>query len=194
MPRPPIDKSIAGYEQVLKKAPDCADIYYRMGLAYDKSDQKDNAKKNYQKAITLDPNHNWALFWYGELLILLKKYHKADIIISKREKVYPKSMGESALRAYLLAAKGERNKAFEINLENFDKLRIYQILKMKEELIRYLDRDFERIRQSKRSWYLQFTYYPLYEFLRSDPRFQEILAKHKEIYEENLEKYGDIDI
>jgi tetratricopeptide (TPR) repeat protein len=60
MPRPPIDKSIAGYEKVLKKAPEMADIYYRMGMAFDKSGQADNAKKNYQKAIALDPNHNWA--------------------------------------------------------------------------------------------------------------------------------------
>jgi len=60
MPRPPIDKSIAGYEKILKKAPEIADIYYRMGVAFDKSGQADNAKKNYQKAIALDPNHNWA--------------------------------------------------------------------------------------------------------------------------------------
>ncbi len=32
------------------------------------------------------------------------------------------------------------------------------------------------------------------EKIRSDPRFQEILAKHKELYEENLAKYGDLDI
>jgi len=60
MPRPPIDKSIAVYREVLKKAPEMADIYYRIGEAYDKSDHAEEAKKNYQKAISLDPNHHWA--------------------------------------------------------------------------------------------------------------------------------------
>ena len=42
--------------------------------------------------------------------------------------------------------------------------------------------------------YLEFMNNPLFNFLHSDPRFHEILAKHKEVYEENLAKYGDIDI
>jgi len=60
MPRPPIDKSISGYERVLKKALKMADIYYRMGVAFDKDKQTDSARKNYQKAIELDPDHHWA--------------------------------------------------------------------------------------------------------------------------------------
>jgi hypothetical protein len=64
---------------------------------------------------------------------------------------------------------------------------------MKEEVIQYLNEDFERIRQSQNSYYLLYINHPLYEFLHSDPRFQEILAKHKEIYEDNLAKYGDIE-
>ena len=60
MPRPLIDKSIAGYREVLKKAPKMADIHYRMGEAYDKSDYAEEAKKNYQEAIKFDLNHHWA--------------------------------------------------------------------------------------------------------------------------------------
>ncbi len=60
MPRPPVDKSIAGFEEVLKKAPEMADIYFRMGVVFDKGEQKDNAEKNYLKAISLDPYHHWA--------------------------------------------------------------------------------------------------------------------------------------
>jgi hypothetical protein len=65
---------------------------------------------------------------------------------------------------------------------------------MKDEVILYLNEDFERINNAQWSWYLWFMNQPSYEFLHSDPRFQEILAKHKELYEENLKKYGDIDI
>ena len=60
MPRPPVDKSIAGFEKALKKAPEMADIYFRMGVVFEKGEQKDNAKKNYLKAISLDPYHHWA--------------------------------------------------------------------------------------------------------------------------------------
>jgi hypothetical protein len=42
--------------------------------------------------------------------------------------------------------------------------------------------------------YIYLKNHPFYDKVRSDPRFQEILAKHNKIYEENLEKYGDIDI
>lgn len=60
MPRPPAAQSIAEYEKVLKKAPGMAEVYYRMGLVYDRAEQPENAKKNYNKAIELDPNHHWA--------------------------------------------------------------------------------------------------------------------------------------
>ena len=32
----------------------------------------------------------------------------------------------------------------------------------------------------------------MYDEFRDDPRFIDILEKHKELYEENLEKYGDL--
>jgi len=45
--RPPVDESIAGFEKVLKKTPEMADIYFPMGVSVDKGEQKDNARKNY---------------------------------------------------------------------------------------------------------------------------------------------------
>jgi hypothetical protein len=65
---------------------------------------------------------------------------------------------------------------------------------MKDEVILYLNEDFERINNAQWSWYLLFMNHQQYKFLHSDPRFQEILAKHKELYEENLRKYGDIEL
>jgi hypothetical protein len=45
----------------------------------------------------------------------------------------------------------------------------------------------------KRSDYLQLKNNIFLKDVRNDPRFQKILAKHKDLYEENLRKYGDID-
>jgi TolB-like protein/Tfp pilus assembly protein PilF len=152
----------------------------------------EKAEIDLQKVLEINPDHNSALIGYGLLLIILKKYDKADKIISRLEQIYPKSNSNQVLRAFLLAANGEKDKALEINLRPFDKFRLYLFLKMQEEVIQYLNEDFERAKNSQESWYLWFINYPPYKFLHSDPRFQEILAKHKEIYEENLAKYGDI--
>jgi hypothetical protein len=65
---------------------------------------------------------------------------------------------------------------------------------MSDETIQYLNEDFDRVKNTKSTWYLGLKYWPIYDFLRPDSRFQEILAKHKELYEENLAKYGDIDL
>ncbi len=98
------------------------------------------------------------------------------------------------LKAALYAVNGEKDKALSINLSGRAKLRIYLLLKMNEESIQYLNEDFERKKKLEESWYLRLKNHQLYDFLHPDLRFQEILAKHKELYEENLEKYGDIDL
>jgi len=67
---------------------------------------------------------------------------------------------------------------------------------MKKEVIETLNRT---INTNTNSWkilvpYLYLKLHPRFDFLRSDPRFQKILTQRKEQYEENLAKYGDIDI
>ena len=44
------------------------------------------------------------------------------------------------------------------------------------------------------SYYFHLKNNRVFDTVRSDPRFQEILAKHKELYEENLKKYGDLEL
>jgi len=48
----------------------------------------------------------------------------------------------------------------------------------------------DRELKNRRSEYLFMKNNPFYDNIRSDPRFQEILAEHKALYEENLRKYG----
>jgi non-specific serine/threonine protein kinase len=169
-----------------------AHSYVKRAYSFTAFGELEKAEKDLKKAIEINPDHSFALYNYGSLLIILKKYDKAEQIISRREQIYPKS--NQVLRSFLFAAKGEKEKALEIDLNPPDKFSLHLFLKMKEEVIQYLNEDFERIKQSQGSYYLWFINYPPYDFLRADPRFQEILAKHKKLYEENLAKYGDIDI
>ena len=59
-PPPPPEKPIAEFEKLVKKDPKLADAYYHMGYIWDKAKKVDDAKKNYEKALELNPNHHWA--------------------------------------------------------------------------------------------------------------------------------------
>jgi len=168
--------------------------YVRRSTGFSHIGELNKVEIDLQKALEINPEHREAHFQYGLFLIILKKYNKADKIISRLEQIYPKSNSNQTLRAFLLAANGEKDKALEINLSAFNKFILFLILKMKDEVVLYLTEDFARVKNSQESWYLRLKNHPLYNFLHSDPRFQEILAKHKKLYEENLAKYGDIDI
>jgi len=168
-------------------------FYFRRALSFLRLGEIEKAETDLQEALEINPDHRGALQSYGMLLIILKKYNKAEKIISRLKQIFPEWNGTQRLGALLLAAKGEREKALEIMQDGEDKSNIYCILKMKEEVIQELNEGFESNKQHQYSRYLVLKNHPLYDFLRSDPRFQEILAKQKKIYEENVEKYGDID-
>jgi non-specific serine/threonine protein kinase len=169
--------------------------YAQRAISFNALGEIEKAEKDLQKALELDPNHEFALYLYGMLLVVSENYDEAEELISRREKIYPESIRNRALRAWLYAAIGEKDKALEIDLgTTFYGYTLYFFLKMKEEIISHLIEDLERVRQSKESWYIWFMKYPLYEFLHSDSRFQEIMAIHKELYEENMRKYGDVDM
>ena len=79
------------------------------------------------------------------------------------------------------------------NLEDYDNYAVY-ILGTTDEVINVLTKQLEISKNNERSVYFPLSTNPFYDPYRSDPRFQEILAKYKELYEENLRKYGDIDL
>jgi tetratricopeptide (TPR) repeat protein len=59
-PPPPPEKPIAEFDKLLKEDPKLAEAYYQIGYIWDKAKKTDDAKKNYQKALELNPNHHWA--------------------------------------------------------------------------------------------------------------------------------------
>jgi tetratricopeptide (TPR) repeat protein len=165
------------------------------GYSYHLIREYDRAEIEYRRALEIDPNEGAALYRLARLLIERNRYDEANEMYAKFRNLYPDGgKYRRFLKASLYAVNGERDKALSINLGGRAKLRIYLLLKMSEESIQYLNEDFERKKKLEESWYLRLKNHQLYDFLHSDPRFQKMLAKHKEIYEENLEKYWDIDI
>jgi len=59
-PPPPPEKAVAEFEKLLKKDPKMADAYYEIGAIWEKAKKTDDARKNYKKALELNPNHHWA--------------------------------------------------------------------------------------------------------------------------------------
>jgi TolB-like protein/Tfp pilus assembly protein PilF len=149
------------------------------------------AETDYRKGLEINPKHVDCLYGYGELLIRLKRYEEAEKILNQIEKFYP-DKNTNKLHALIYASKGDKEKALDTLKGKSSS--IFALLGMKDEAISLLYKYYEQNKESKRSWYLYYKYNPFYDNLRSDPRFQEILAKSKKLYEENLAKYGDIDI
>jgi tetratricopeptide (TPR) repeat protein len=59
-PPPAPEQAVAELEKLLKKDPKLAEAYYLIGTVWEKANKKDDAKKNYEKALSVDPNHHWA--------------------------------------------------------------------------------------------------------------------------------------
>jgi hypothetical protein len=98
------------------------------------------------------------------------------------------------------AVNSEKDKAFNTYAKSnrsvqpdFVIMRLYNHFGMYEEFIQYLIDDFERVEKLEESWYLWLKMDPLFDNLRAYPRFQQVLEKHKHLYEENLSKYMDIE-
>jgi serine/threonine protein kinase/Tfp pilus assembly protein PilF len=186
-------KAIKHFSKAIELNPLSTVNYIDRSGAFISLGELEKAESDMQKALEINPAHRIALYNYGYILIVLKKFDEAEQIISKSEQIYPEDTYNSALRAWLLAAKGEKDKALELEIgTGYRKFKLHLILKMKDESIDYLNENLEHVKENQESWYEDLIYRPEYEFLRSDPRFQDIVSKHKKIYEENLKKYGDL--
>ena len=100
-------------------------------------------------------------------------------------------------KAFEYAREGQKEKALEaFNSKNwYLQILMYSILNMKDEVFSLLEEKTERrYKERNYSRYLFLKNFPYFNNFRSHPRFQKIVEIHKKIYEENLRKYGDIEI
>ncbi|MHA2274721.1 MAG: tetratricopeptide repeat protein, partial [Candidatus Kariarchaeaceae archaeon] len=159
----------------------------------------ESAEQDYQKILEMEP-YKIVTLKYVLLSAWLEKYEQVESLINQYKDLYPDDSHIQFLDALNYAIRGEKEEALKYKFiadfgkDKFEELDICLILKLKEKSLQIMNDLFNGHKKRKKSLYLHLKNHPSYNFLRSDPRFQEILAKHKEIYEENLRKYGDIDI
>ncbi len=153
----------------------------------------DKATMNFRKALEFDPNHEDILRGYTNCLIDGMSFETAKNAIAKYINLYPdEDQYVNYYKSIIFALGGKKRRSLQFETVNL--LNSYLILEMREEAINLLFEAFEQQKRVDSPLYLSMKNQARFNILRSDPRFQEILAKHKEIYEENLTKYGDIDI
>jgi serine/threonine protein kinase len=165
--------------------------YHFRGIEYFRIGNYRQAEADYLTVLEFNPNDFITLKELSRLLIAEKRYAEAEKILHRIEKAYPdrKINLEYAL---IYAARGDKEQALMTYIGR--SVYLFSLLGMKSEAIEELSTwSSGRLRQISSRYYI-LKNNVFYNNLRSDPRFKEILAKHKEIYEENLENYGDIDI
>jgi tetratricopeptide (TPR) repeat protein len=194
------DHSIKYYLRVIETDPLDLATYGRLAEAYWNMGQLYQAEISYKKALEIDPNLVRILYYYARVLFDMKKYDRFNEIRLKLEKIDTDTVHLKYLQSLQYILKGEKEQALKTYSKpdrsreaDFLIMRLYDHFGMYDEFIQYLHEDFERLEKLEESWYLWLKNATLFDALRPYPRFQEILEKHKQLYEENLKKYKDID-
>ena len=167
--------------------------YMQRGVLYTTIGKFENAVNDFKKSIELDPNNGDFYAYYVNVLIMTNKFEEAENKLTMLQKLNPHHRLLNLYRAQLYAAEGEKERALE-SYNGIQRYLIYAYLGMKKEFFDAIT-EVKWLKSPKsQSLYVYLQNYTMFDPYRSDPRFQKILAKHKKLYEENLEKYGDIDI
>jgi serine/threonine protein kinase/tetratricopeptide (TPR) repeat protein len=188
--------SIEYYTKAIKLNPLEPMLYLGRAACFFNIGQKDKAESDFKKALEINPNHIFNLDSYLDILFWSRRYEEAEKIITKLEKINPDTSDfkrYSSLKICMDVLRDTKDIAEVKNLDDDYKYRINTLLENSEEVIQYLNDKFEIDTKLDYSRYIWLNKNPINHFLHNDPRFQEILAKHKELYEENLAKYGDIE-
>jgi serine/threonine protein kinase len=133
----------------------------------------------WDKVLEMSPNDPIVAGYYTRQLIMTEQYDKAEEINNKWEILDPESSAFRENKAWLFAARGKKDEALALSKD----AEIYAILDMKDEAIALLEKEMNNPSAYR---YLSLIHLPVYDYLRDDPRFQEILDKKKHTYEKFL--------
>jgi tetratricopeptide (TPR) repeat protein len=169
-------------------------LYAFRALSFLRLGEIEKAEKDYQKLMEIEPQHlevrNYVFF-----LTVLQRFDEAEKLINQLEEAHP-DRNFHYNNAIIYAAKGEKEKALNSYLGTSELTYsiLYSLLGMKDEAIEALKKNLEEDKKVNDVFYWGIKNYSYYNSIRSDPRFQDILVELKKMYEENLRKYGEIDI
>ncbi|MFQ5710095.1 MAG: hypothetical protein ACE5HO_21790, partial [bacterium] len=148
-----------------------------------------SALQDFEKGYVIQPDHVPNLNGYAFALMMLEQSERADKILSQAESLPPGAFGNRLLteRALYYAATGQRKKALSTSQWGG----VLAALGMKKEALDFID---NATRDENGDYflltYLPLIHLPIYDSLRTEPRFQKIVSREKEKYEIRLKKYS----
>ena len=176
------EQDIAEGKRALEIDPVSPDFNRSLGLAFYSARQYDQAIEQYQKALDLDPNLTIAHANLGTAYLAQSKYKEGIAEIEKGLAISPGNAGYLSVLGYAYAVAGRRAEALKV-LDQLSELskqkyvrpafmaRIYVGLGDKDKAFEWLEKDYD-----ERS--LPFILVdPIFDPLRSDPRFQDLLRR-----------------
>jgi TolB-like protein/Tfp pilus assembly protein PilF len=137
----------------------------------------------FDKVLELNPNEPIISRIYPTLYVMMKQYDKAREMIEGWGKINPDAPWLNNSKAWVYAAKGEREKALGLDAD----AAVYAMVGMKDEAIELINTIEAKTITSIHYDYLSLLNLPVFDNLRDDPRFQSVLDKKKKTYEKILE-------
>ena len=144
-----------------------------------------NAEVYSKKLISLAPEDIDELCSYSELLIKRKKLSEAESLLKTASEIKPQYPFMYAVKAYLLAYRGEKEEALTLPIENkWYQGQLYALLGMKDEAFKLISRGSEKS-------YIRLKKNPFYKNLRGDERYKKILEALRKEYKKFLVIFKD---
>jgi len=191
-------QAIEYYSKSLERNPLNISSHELLARCYIRIGEFDQAAILIEKALDIEPEYFELHICCARNFIMMKKYDQADKALDRAEEIKPDHHDIPPYRAWILAAKGEKEKTLTL-IKGEDHYRynlpitsIYSLLGMEDEAIKYIKEMI--IEGVSFNWEYPYSYpilvnNPFYENLLDNPNFQEIVESEKEKYEYKLKKW-----
>jgi len=161
-------------------------IHVLLGMAYYLARRPDDSVRECLKTLEMEPEFTPTFIWLGQAYLQLQEYGKAIDVFGKEVELSPERPTTAAYLAASYALSGDRSRAIAIlgelhdRAENdfvscFDYALIHFALGEDDEGFRWIDCAYEE----RAPWLVWLRVDPMFDRVRSDPRFQQLLANMK---------------
>jgi len=179
------------------------ELHRLRATCYEKLGETDKAVADARTWLELEPDTIDAELFLARMLICQRSLKEAEREIGVVERVDPANRSLGLTRALLFAARGDKDQALPLIEEakkdplyfSYLLARVYAGCGLKEDAIRIIRLGIDRGFENLLSYLFEFPMLAgsfFFDGLRGDPRFEEMLSRQKERYEENLRKYGGL--
>jgi len=191
--------AIKYYARAIARDPLSISSYGHMAICSMNIGKFDEAVGLIKKALEIEPDNFSLHLNHARQLIMMKKYDEAEKEVAEAEKLKPNDPLVRHHRAWVLAAKGEKEMALTLIKDRpsfrYDATSIYSILGMKDQAIVNIEEGIKKGFDEIGDYMYSYPFLinnPCYDNLRDDSRFKGILKREKKKYEGKLKKYGEL--